>query len=73
MQNSVEGAFFPETSERDGVSERLRSEYLELRKTLNVLSSECERCTAPVRRFLAEKYPCSGKSVPRKEFCMSSI
>ena len=28
---------------------RVRSEYLELRKTLSILYSKCERCTAPVR------------------------
>src|SRR3989344_7415743 len=28
---------------------RVRSEYVELRKTLSILYSKCERCTAPVR------------------------
>jgi len=28
----------------------VRNEYLELRKTLSILSSKCERCTASVRR-----------------------
>jgi len=27
----------------------VRSEYVELHKTLNVSSSKCERCTVPVR------------------------
>ncbi len=44
---------------------RVRSEYLELRKTLSVLYSKCERCTAPVRSGrgaqISPRSDCFGK------------